>query len=127
MRYFRSDLPPELQRLRLLAIYWRWSGVAVCWLLLAPLGIWGLRDEIRLWQDYFTWTAVRYGLAYNWLSALCLMFCLGTTISTAVLQWDYWWGAISPREKTRLERRLKAIAELDPRHPLRRWISRNRS
>jgi hypothetical protein len=127
MRYSHLNLSLELQRLRLLAIYKRWVAVAVCWSILAPLGVWELRAEIELWRDYFTWTAVRYGLAYHPLAALCLLFCFGITLSTLVLHCEYRWGAISPREKTRLEQHLGAIAQLSPRHPLRRWVFQDRN
>jgi hypothetical protein len=115
-------LQQQVQRLYQLQVYGRWLFVGVCWLSLAPFGVWGLRQEIGLWQEYFTWTAVRYGLAYHFLPAFCLFFCLGVTAAVLVWQSKHWLWGISPREKWRLEQQIRKIQTSGSRHPLWKWV-----
>jgi hypothetical protein len=115
------NLKRPMQKLHQLTVYGRWFVVAFCWLSLGSFGIWGLREEIPLWQEYFTWTAVRYGLAYHVPSTFCLAFCLGLTM--AVLIWqsrNILWG-MPTREKQRLEKQVKKIYASGPTHPLWNW------
>lgn len=116
----------QVQKLYQLSIYGRWLVVGLCWLILAPLSIWGLRDEISLWRDYFTWTAVRYGLAYNPWATLCLSVCLGVTTAVLVGQSKHILFGISPREKYRLQQQVRRIKSAGPSHPLWRWVVGNR-
>jgi hypothetical protein len=76
----------QVQRLHQLTVYGRWLFVGCLWLTVAPFCLWNLRAEIALWQQYFTWVAVRYGLFYHPLSTLGLAFCVGMTV--AVLVWQ---------------------------------------
>ena len=76
----------QVQKLHQLTIYGRWLFVGCLWLTIAPVCLWNLRAEITLWQQYFTWVAVRYGLFYHPLSTLGLAFCIGMTV--AVLVWQ---------------------------------------
>jgi len=72
----------EVARLHqyLMTMCWRW--LRLLWLIVLPLSLWQLRDEIALWRQYFTWTAVRYGLIYHPLAAAGLIFCASLTVST---------------------------------------------
>jgi hypothetical protein len=115
-------LQKRLKRLHLLNGYGRWLLVVVAWLMIAPIALWNLRDEISLLREHFTWVAVRYGLAYHLLPAVSLFFCLGLTISTLLWQVYYSVRGLSPRERIHLENQLKKIERLDPHHPLRKWI-----
>ncbi|MEM9271497.1 MAG: hypothetical protein AAGA80_00850 [Cyanobacteria bacterium P01_F01_bin.143] len=92
-------------------IVWaRWKLVIFLWLTLGTYGIWSLRHEIKLWLDYFTWSAVRYGLKFNMLSTICLAICIGFTLSTMVWQSrNIIWG-LSDKEKYYLEQRVKDIS-----------------
>lgn len=112
----------QVQRLYQLTLYGRWVFVAGLWLILAPLSIWGLRDEIPLWLDYFTWTAVRYSLMYNPLSALGLGLCLGSTIAVLVWQGSNILFGVSPGYKRRLEKQLLKIRQQGQNHPLWKWV-----
>ncbi|NJN57050.1 MAG: hypothetical protein HC879_05870 [Leptolyngbyaceae cyanobacterium SL_5_9] len=116
----------ELERLHRLTVYGRWGTVCLLWLLLAPPSLWALRSEFALWIDYFTWTAVRYTIAYNPIPAFCLSLCIGMTV--AVLLWqsrNILWG-ISDRQTKRLERQLLQIRQQGPSHPLWRWVINDR-
>jgi hypothetical protein len=117
-------LQRRLKRLHALSSYLRWLAVLGAWLLMAPIALWALRDEIGLWRDYFTWAAVRYGLASHRLPALGLFFCLGITVSTLLWQGYHSLRGISPQERTRLENQLRQIEKLKPEHPLRKWLSK---
>jgi len=55
----------EVQRLHKLTVYARWLTVIFLWISVGSLSIWGLRDEIALWLEHFTWAAVRYGLSFH--------------------------------------------------------------
>ncbi|MBD2054860.1 hypothetical protein H6F88_02265 [Oculatella sp. FACHB-28] len=117
----------ELERLHRLTVYGRWGTVCLLWLLLAPLSLWSLRSEFVLWMDYFTWTAVRYTIAYNPIQAFFLSLCIGITV--AVLLWqsrNILWG-ISDRQTKRLEKQLLQIRQQGPSHPLWRWVTNERS
>lgn len=117
-----SRFQQQVQRLHQLTVYSRWLFVVVCWLSLGSFGIWGLRDEFRLWREHLTWAAVRYGLAYNMIPATCLFFCVGVT--GAVLTWQSRniLRGLSPQERRSLEKQVKRIQAIGPRHPLWKWV-----
>jgi hypothetical protein len=114
----------RIKRLHLLTSYTRWFLVLGSWLMIAPIALWHLRDELSLLSDHFTWVAVRYGLAYNLVPAVGIFFCLGITASTLLWQGYHSLRGISPKEQVHLENRLKNIDNLDPSHPLRKWLSK---
>ncbi len=117
-----SEFHKQVAKLHQLTVYGRWLFVILSWLSLGSLGIWGLRREISLLLEHFTWAAVRYGLAYNQLPAVCLLFCVG--ITTAVLTWqsrNILWG-MPIKERRRLEKQVKKIRSQGPSHPLWKWI-----
>jgi len=112
----------QVERLHQVSVSGRWLVVGALWLTVAPLSLWNLRSEISLWLDYFTWTAVRYGLAYHRWAAMGLGLCLGMTL--AVLLWqsrNLLWGR--PRqEQRRLEQQVLQIRRQGPSHPLWQWV-----
>ncbi|MBD2460541.1 hypothetical protein H6G89_05735 [Oscillatoria sp. FACHB-1407] len=112
----------QMQRLHHLTVMGRWSFAGLLWLCLAPISLWGLRAEIALLREYFTWAALRYGLIYNPLPTFGLSLCIGTTV--AVLIWqscNILFGLPQPQIK-RLERQLIRIREQGPSHPLWKWV-----
>jgi hypothetical protein len=118
-----THYPKQVQRLHRITVYTRWLVVILCWLTFGVYGIWGLRQEIALWLDYFTWAAVRYGIAYNPLPSLALAFCIG--MSASVLVWqsrNIIWG-LPVKERYRLEQQVKKIMAKGPNHPLWKWIN----
>lgn len=117
-----STFQQQVERLHQISVSGRWLVVAALWLTVAPLSLWNLRFEISLWLDYFTWTAVRYGLAYHRLAAIGLGLCLGMTL--AVLLWqsrNLIWGR-SQQEQRRLELQVLQIRRQGPSHPLWQWV-----
>jgi hypothetical protein len=118
----KRNYSPEIGRLYLLTIYARWCFILFCWLTLGIGGIWGLRDEIKLWLEYFTWSALRYGLATHFLSTLCLVFCVALTMSVLVWQSRNILFGLPPEEIDRLEGQLQRIIKTGNKHPLWRWV-----
>lgn len=120
--HFEPNFQRETRRLFRLRIYLRWLFVLCCWLTLFPLSLWGLRKEIDLLREHFTWVAVRYGLAYNLFPAFCLFFCIGITLASLVWQIRYSSSGISPKEQQRLENQVRNIRRTGSRHPLWKWV-----
>ncbi|MEH2350304.1 MAG: hypothetical protein V7K55_20350 [Nostoc sp.] len=112
----------QVQRLHKLTIYGRWLFVACLWLTIAPISLWGLHTEIALWQQYFTWVAVRYGLFYHPLSTFGLAFCIGMTASVLVWQSRNILFGLPQAEKQRLEKQVYRIRQQGPTHPLWKWV-----
>ena len=124
MTELEPNLDKQIKKLYQLTIYGRWLLVVFSWLTLGIFGLWGLRKEIELWFDYFTWSAVRYAIHFNPLPSLCLAFCIGMTLSVLVWQSrNIIWGLPAP-EKYRLEQRVKRILAAGSSHPLWKWIER---
>lgn len=122
-RETNSDFQRKVNRLYQLTVYARWLFIATSWLTIGVYGLWGLRDEISLWFDYFTWSAVYYGFHFNLIPTLCLAFCIGITI--AVLVWqsrNLIWG-LPVQEKRQLEKQVKKILNRGAKHPLWKWIN----
>jgi uncharacterized paraquat-inducible protein A len=118
-----SNLKRQMQRLHQLTVVARWLFVFACWITLGSFGIWGLREDISLWQEYFTWAAVRYAIFFNRIPSLCLAFCIGITTAVLVWQSHHILRGLSDEEKRRLEKQVKKIHAIGPRHPLWRWIN----
>lgn len=108
----------QINRLRSVMLKRWWLITAVLWLTVGALSLWNLRHEmVMLWQ-YFTWTAVRYGLAYNRLSAVGLGLCLGLTVALLVAESRHILFGLSHRERQRLTQTLNRIRQQGPSHPL---------
>ena len=105
-----------------LTIYIRWIIVLLLWLTLGVYGIWNIRHEISLWLDYFTWSAVHYGLAFNIIPTICLGICMGMTISVLVLQSSHIIWGLSDKEKYYLEQKVEKIIATGSTHPFWKWI-----
>jgi hypothetical protein len=112
----------QVQKLHQLTVYSRWLVVALLWLTIGSLSLWGLREEIALWLQYFTWVAVRYGLYYNPLPAFGLAFCISMTISAIVWQSRNLLLGLPPKEQQRLEQQVYRIRQQGASHPLWKWI-----
>lgn len=112
----------EALRQHSLTIWWRLTvGV---WLTLGPLTLWQLREEIGLLLDYFTWTAVYYGLKYNFPGALGFFLCVGLASTLLIREIRHLTLGLSPIERKRLENQLSKIRRQGDSHPL--WSLVNR-
>lgn len=120
------DLDPnfkvQVQRLHQLTVYCRWLLVALLWVTLAPISLWGWRYEISLLREHFTWAALRYSIIFNPLPA----FGFGTCVAmmTAILVWqsrNILLG-IPPQEQQHLEQQVHRINQQGASHPLWRWV-----
>lgn len=119
-----ESLRLEVERLHQLAIKARWLVVLGLWLSIGLLSLWGLRDEIRLWLDYFTWVAVRYGLAYHRLAAIGLAVCVGMTVAVLLRQSRTILLGRSPKAQHHLEQQVLRIRRQGASHPLWPWVCR---
>ncbi|WP_346016645.1 hypothetical protein [Chroococcidiopsis sp. CCMEE 29] len=128
-QHFQSaELDPtfkqQVQKLHHLTVYGRWLIVGLLWLSIGSLSLWGLRAEIALWRQYFTWVAVRYGLYYNPLPTFGLALCIGMTISVLVWQSRNILLGLPPKEQRRLEQQVRRIRQQGKSHPLWKWVCR---
>lgn len=112
----------QVERLHRLTVYGRWLFVILLWVSIGFLSLWGLRLEIVLWRQYFTWVAVRYGLYYNPLPTFGLAFCIGMTVAVLVWQSRNILLGLSHPEQRRLEQQVCRIRQQGPSHPLWKWV-----
>jgi hypothetical protein len=117
-----SAYEDQLHRLRDVMMRRWWTIAAALWLVVAPLCLWQLRPEIALLRQYFTWTAVRYGLAYNRLAALGLGLCIGITVALLMAESRHILFGLSGSERRRLSQQLSRIQQKGPSHPLWRRV-----
>jgi hypothetical protein len=116
------NLQIEVQRLHKLTVYGRWLTVIFLWISVGSLSIWGLRDEIALWIENFTWAAVRYGLYFHRWPTLGLGLCLGMTLAVLTWQGRNLVRGLPLPEKQRLEEQVRRIRQQGPSHPLWKWV-----
>jgi len=112
----------EVQRLHKLTVYGRWSIVSLLWISVGSLSIWGLRREIGLWLENFTWAAVRYGLYFHRWPTLGLALCLAMTLAVLTWQSRNRVRGLPQREKQRLEQQVRRIRQQGPSHFLWKWV-----
>ncbi|MGB8699429.1 MAG: hypothetical protein WCD18_08445 [Thermosynechococcaceae cyanobacterium] len=117
-----ETLQRETQRLYRLAVYGRWIFVLVLWLTVGSLSLWQLRFRIQLLLDYFTWSAVKYGLAYHQVSAFGLFLCVGVTTSVIVWQARNWLFGLPKSEAVRFQQQVLRIRQQGHTHPLWHWV-----
>jgi hypothetical protein len=117
-------LPLDIRRLHQLTIYARWAFVLGLWLTVGAFSLWQLRFRIQILMDYFTWSAVKYGLAYHIVSAFGLALCLGFTASVLTWHLRNLLLGLPNREKERLQQQAIRIRQQGSTHPLWRWLNR---
>ena len=122
-----AEFQQQVERLYRLTIYGRWCVVGALWLTVGWLSLWGLRYPISLLLDYFTWSAVRYGLAFHRLPAIGLALCVGFTVAVLVWQSRNELFGLSPHERQRLEKQVQRIRLQGSSHPLWRWVCQPKS
>jgi len=95
--------------------WWRTLGL---WLTVGTVSLWTLREEFLFLQQHFTWTALRYGLAYHRLAAIGLGLCVGLTVALLVGESRHILFGLSDSERQRLQRLHHHIEQQGQRHPL---------
>lgn len=93
-------------------VRWRWQLVAWAWLAIGVPSAWALRQELGLWQQYFSWVSLRYAIVYHRWPAMGLGLCLGLTVALLVWQSRAMIWGLSVRDQAWL-------AQLDRRSPLK--------
>ncbi|MBD2089319.1 hypothetical protein H6F67_05565 [Microcoleus sp. FACHB-1515] len=111
-------LRQQMRRLHEVTVQGRWAVTIAAWLTIGLLSLWQLRSEFALWREYFTWAAVRYGLAFNPLSAIGLATCIGLTVSVLLWQSHNILFGISQRQVQRLKKQVLQIRQQGSSHPL---------
>jgi hypothetical protein len=118
------QLSQEVQRLHQITVYARWAFVLALWFTVGTFSLWQLRFRIQILMDYFTWAALKYGLAYHIVAAFGLALCLGST--AGVLTWHLrnMLLGLPKRELDRLQQQAIRIRQQGRTHPLWRWLYR---
>ncbi|MGQ9870526.1 hypothetical protein [Leptodesmis sp.] len=117
----------QVDRLHRVTVYARWIFAGILWLTVGSISLWGLRYPISLLREYFTWSAVRYGLVFNPYPAFGLFLCLGVTLGILVWQIRNWLFGLPKRERKRLEQAVLRIRQQGPSHPLWKFVQSNHS
>ncbi len=116
------NLQIEVQRLHKLTVYGRFLTVILLWMSVGSLSIWGLRGEIALWLENFTWAAVRYGLYFHRWPTTGLVLCLAITLVVFPWQSRNVLPELPLRTKQGLEQQVRRIRQQGPSHPLWKWV-----
>jgi hypothetical protein len=112
----------EVERLYRLTLYGRWLFAGLLWLILGSWSVWDLREPIALMREYFTWSALRYGLVFHPIGALGLGLCVSLTVSVLVWQSrNLIWG-LPQAEQKRLHESVCKIRQQGMSHPLWKWV-----
>jgi hypothetical protein len=120
------DLDPNFQqqveRLHQLSVCGRWLVVGIIWISIGSFSLWNLRYPISLLREDFTWAALRYGLAFNPLSAAGFGLCVGMTTAVLVWQSRNILLGLPESERRRLETQVRRIRQQGANHPLWKWM-----
>ncbi|MGF1460805.1 MAG: hypothetical protein ACFBSG_17485 [Leptolyngbyaceae cyanobacterium] len=105
------DASPSETDERLLALRRRWLRrwwmfSLFLWASVGTVSIWSLRRTWHQLADYFTWAALRYGLAFHRLAAIGLGLCLGLTVVLLIKETRYFLFGLSKQERQTLEEAL---------------------
>lgn len=115
-------LQPDLRQAVLRLHSWeqrrRWLIISLFWLVLLPLCLAMLRYHLGLLFEYFTWSGLRYGLAFNPIPAAGIMATVLLTLSSLLSQWFYRHYGLTAPEVYRLEKRARRIRAKGERYPL---------
>ncbi|MEM0980462.1 MAG: hypothetical protein AAGH78_09320, partial [Cyanobacteria bacterium P01_H01_bin.58] len=77
---------PSSETQQILAVRRRWLRrrclvTLGLWVTVGALSLWSLRRTLHQLADYFTWAAIKYGLAFNRPAAIGLGLCVGLTVA----------------------------------------------
>ena len=121
-----TEFERQLEQLNRVVMASWWLLCGGLWLTVGLLSLWRLRFEIERLFEFFTWTQIRYGLAYNPLSAAGLGLCVGLTVGLLISHSRHIVFGLSVGERQRLEKLLLRIRQQGPAHPFWRWIDTNK-
>ena len=86
----------------------RWWLVTLgLWITVGFFSLWSLRRTLRLASEYFTWAAIRYGLAFNRPAAVGLGLCIGLTVALLVKETRFILFGLTRKERQDLQRALQ--------------------
>lgn len=87
---------------------WRWCwGTLALWLTIGLASLWSLRVTFQQLNDYFTWSALRYGLAFNRPAAIGLGLCIGLTVALLVKETRFILFGLTRQERDDLRKTLQ--------------------
>ncbi len=116
------DFAADLERLAVLTVRLRWAVVVGLWLTIGAVSLWGIRENLWLMSQYFTWAALHYTFRFNRWNALGLMICTVMTLSVLLGQSrDILFGR-SGSEQERLHQQLLRIKQQGESHPMWRML-----
>ncbi|NJN21700.1 MAG: hypothetical protein HC812_11625 [Leptolyngbya sp. RL_3_1] len=84
---------------------WWWMTLGL-WSTVGTTSLWSLRPTFEQLRAYFTWTAIRYGLAFNRPAAVGLGLCLGVTVALLVRESRHLVWGLNRRDRAQLTRSL---------------------
>ncbi|MCG9890889.1 MAG: hypothetical protein MH252_07425 [Thermosynechococcaceae cyanobacterium MS004] len=119
-----AQLAQDMHRLYQLKVYSRWLLVLGLWLTIGAASLWQLRFRIQIVMDYFTWAAVKYGLASHIVAAFGLALCLGATGGVLTWQIRNRLLGLPKQDRDRLQQQVIQIRKQGQTHPLWRWLNR---
>jgi hypothetical protein len=119
--HYDPDFEYELILLHRHSVRYRWFGLGVLWLLVSPVSVWLMRDDIRLMLDHFTWSSLRYSLVFNPIASIGLVLCFSLTMGVLLWQSRNILLGLSDHDVKHLEQQLLRIRQQGKSHPL--WSS----
>lgn len=85
----------------------RWLLIVLLWLIVIPVCLGVFQRQIGLLLTHFTWSGVRYSLAYQPFAAVGLLTTLGLTLNGLLYQsWCLLFG-LPKRERARLRQQSR--------------------
>lgn len=85
-----------------------WLFTLGLWLTVGIASVWAMRRTWHQLAEYFTWAALRYGLAFHRLAAIGLGLCLGLTVALLIKESRFILFGLTRKERNDL---LKALRE----------------
>ncbi len=117
-----SQFIAAIARLHELTVWGRWIVVTVLWLTVGSWSLWQMRKVWEVAWEYFSWSAIRYGLIFHPLAAAGLGLCIGMTLSVLIWQSrNILWGLPEAEQQT-LQKRVLKIQQQGVSHPLWKWV-----
>lgn len=84
-----------------------WIVVFALWMTVGAASLWSLRRTWHQLAEYFTWAAIRYGLAFNRLAAMGLGICLGLTVVLLIKETRFLFFGLTQKEQQQLLKELR--------------------